>query len=104
MSLCRRLTTSVVLTAMLSCATSPRVSHARPPDADLPALVDDSFDVAPPVLLVSDKPVAEEPAVPPGVAGPDNQMTILYVLVAAAGGFVAGLFVGCLFCFATYYT
>lgn len=100
----RRPLTLACLCIFLICATGARPSLARAPDADLPALVDDSFALPPPVELVADRPVADDPAVPAGVSGPDNKLTVLYVAVAAAGGFVAGVFVGCLVCFAVYYT
>ncbi|MCB9762251.1 MAG: hypothetical protein H6739_20795 [Alphaproteobacteria bacterium] len=89
----------LAFTLMLPAAQARTPGQAQ----DLPALVDDSFQVPSDVALVSFQPVADEPAVPPGVSEPDNDLTILWVILAAAGGFVAGMFVGCFMCFALYW-
>lgn len=77
------------------------VGDAAPVEA--PALVDDTFQ-APTALLQATPVVDDEPAVPAGTALPSADAGIIVaVMLAAAGGFVAGIFVGIVGCCFLYY-
>jgi hypothetical protein len=78
------------------------VGQSAPTEA--PALIDDTFQ-APDALLQATPVVDDEPAVPAGTALPSADAGIIVaVLLAAAGGFVAGVFVGVVGCCLLYYT
>lgn len=102
-------TCCVALLAAAVAAPIARAQDALSQDASLSteplSLLDASFQPAP-VQLVSDKPVVDEPAVPPGVEMPKSESAMLMALVAGLGGLVLGAIAGvgcCMFLFLTMY-
>lgn len=73
---------------------------------ELTPLVDASFAPAPPTtVLVVDAPVVEPESLP-GAVVPESEQALMWVVLAATGGFLAGAAVGgfiCCFLFFTLY-
>ncbi|MCB9741213.1 MAG: hypothetical protein H6741_16645 [Alphaproteobacteria bacterium] len=87
---------------LLSLVSAPALAEA-PPRGEPLSLVDGSFAAPAQAPLVSAAPVSDAPAVPPGTSLPDNDITLLWILLGAAGGAVVGFFAGIACCYLIYW-
>lgn len=97
-------TLAAVLALAFTGVALPSPAVAAPEATPLASLVDDSFAVPADVQLLAGEPVYDEPAVPSGMSSPDAATTVMWVMLAAVGGFLAGTVLTCFTCWFMFMT